>query len=119
MESVDHQLEAILATGVQGAVAVAVWPDTRIEAAAGLADVRTREALTVDHRFRIGSVTKIFVAALVLQLVAEGLRRTSSHMRSWLSARTRVRPPQVMVSVARPLPQHLLSAFGAGFRLPS
>jgi D-alanyl-D-alanine carboxypeptidase len=72
MESVDHQLEDILATGVQGAVAVAVGPDRRIEAAAGLADLRTREALTVDHRFRIGSVTKIFVAALVLQLVAEG-----------------------------------------------
>lgn len=73
MESVDRHLEAILATGVQGAVAVAVGPDARIEAAAGLADLRTREALTVDHRFRIGSVTKIFVSALVLQLVAEGL----------------------------------------------
>jgi D-alanyl-D-alanine carboxypeptidase len=35
--------------------------------------MRTGEALTVDHRFRIGSVTKIFVAALVLRLVAEGL----------------------------------------------
>src|SRR4029450_9876879 len=37
------------------------------------ADLRTGEALTVDHRFRTGSVTKIFVAALVLQLVADGL----------------------------------------------
>lgn len=72
MESADHQLEAILATGVPGAVAVAVGPDRRIEVATGFADLRTSEALTVDHRFRIGSVTKIFVAALVLQLVAEG-----------------------------------------------
>jgi D-alanyl-D-alanine carboxypeptidase len=72
MESVDHQLEAIVATGVQGAVAVAVGPDRRIEVATGFADLRTSEALTVDHRFRIGSVTKIFVAALVLRLVAEG-----------------------------------------------
>lgn len=63
----------MLATGVQGACAVAVGPDRRIEAAAGFADLRTSEALTVDHRFRIGSVTKIFVAALVLQLVDEGL----------------------------------------------
>jgi D-alanyl-D-alanine carboxypeptidase len=45
----------------------------RIEAVTGLADVRTGEALTAEHRFRIGSVTKIFVAALVLQLVADGL----------------------------------------------
>jgi D-alanyl-D-alanine carboxypeptidase len=73
VESVDHQLEAVLATGVQGAVAVAVGPDRLIEAAAGFADLRTSEALTADHRFRVGSVTKIFVAALVLQFVDEGL----------------------------------------------
>ena len=73
MESVRDQLEAIVLTGVPGAVAVALGPDRRIEGAAGFADLRTGEALTVDHRFRIGSVTKIFVAALVLRLVADGL----------------------------------------------
>ena len=71
--SVSDQLDAVVATGVPGAVVVAVGPAGRVEAAAGLADLRTREVLRVDHRFRIGSVTKIFVAALVLQLVAEGL----------------------------------------------
>ena len=73
METVEDQLEAVVATGVPGAVAVAVGPAGRVEAAAGVAELRTGEALTVDHRFRIGSVTKIFVAALVLQLVEEGL----------------------------------------------
>jgi D-alanyl-D-alanine carboxypeptidase len=73
VESVEDQLEAIVATGVPGAVAVALGPNGPVEAAAGFGDLRTGEALTVDHRFRIGSVTKIFVAALVLQLVAEGL----------------------------------------------
>ena len=73
MDSVENQLEAVVATGVPGAVAVAVGSQGRVEAAAGYADVAKGEALTVDHRFRIGSVTKIFVAALVLQLVAEGL----------------------------------------------
>ncbi len=56
-----------------GAVVLAAGPNLRVEAAAGLADVGTGEPLTVDHRFRIGSVTKIFVAALVLQLFDEGL----------------------------------------------
>ena len=51
---------------------VALAAEGRVEAAAGFADVATGESLTVEHRFRIGSVTKIFVAALVLQLVAEG-----------------------------------------------
>jgi D-alanyl-D-alanine carboxypeptidase len=73
VESVGDQLEAVVATGVPGAVAVAVGADTRVEAAAGFADLRKGEAVTVDHRFRIGSVTKIFVAALVLELASEGL----------------------------------------------
>ena len=73
LESVEAQLDAVVATGVPGVVAVAVGPDGHFEAAAGVADLRTGEALTVDHRFRIASVTKIFVAALVLQLVADGL----------------------------------------------
>jgi D-alanyl-D-alanine carboxypeptidase len=73
VETVGDQLEAVVATGVPGAVVVALGAGGRVEAAAGLADLRTGEALTVDHRFRIGSVTKLFVAALVLQLVAEGL----------------------------------------------
>ena len=73
MAAVQDQLEAVVATGVPGAVVVALWPAGRVEAAAGFADVATGESLTVEHRFRIGSVTKIFVAALVMQLVAEGL----------------------------------------------
>jgi D-alanyl-D-alanine carboxypeptidase len=70
---VQDQLEAVLATGVPGVVAVAEGPGGRVEAAAGFADLATGESLTVRHRFRIGSVTKLFVAALVLRLVAEGL----------------------------------------------
>ena len=73
MQSIRDQLDSVVATGVPGAVAVAVGPDGQVEAASGLADLRTGEVITVDDRFRIGSVTKIFVSALVLQLVAEGL----------------------------------------------
>lgn len=73
MARVQDQLEELVATGVPGAVAVAVGPTGRVEAAAGIADLATGEPLTPAHRFRIGSVTKIFVTALVLQLVAEGL----------------------------------------------
>ncbi|GLF96501.1 serine hydrolase domain-containing protein [Streptomyces yaizuensis] len=39
---------------------------------AGVADVRTGERRTHQDRFRIGSVTKTFVATVVLQLEAEG-----------------------------------------------
>ena len=39
---------------------------------AGVADVRTREPLRTDSRWRIASVTKPLVATAVLQLVADG-----------------------------------------------
>lgn len=63
-----QRLEALLTAGLPGVVAVG--PD--FAEAAGVANVETGEPMTTKHRFRIGSVTKIFVAALVLELVAEG-----------------------------------------------
>jgi D-alanyl-D-alanine carboxypeptidase len=42
------------------------------EAAAGLANVETGEQLTPAHRFRVASVSKVFIATVVLQLVDEG-----------------------------------------------
>jgi D-alanyl-D-alanine carboxypeptidase len=38
----------------------------------GVADIRTRRPVTGRHMVRIGSITKVFVATVVLQLVAEG-----------------------------------------------
>lgn len=73
MAAILDQLEALVATGFPGAVAVGHRPSGRFEEAVGKANVATGEPLTAEHRFRIGSVTKVFVAALVLQLVAEGL----------------------------------------------
>jgi D-alanyl-D-alanine carboxypeptidase len=73
MESVQDQLEPIVATGVPGVAVVAAGPGGNVESAAGVANLETGEALTPGHRFRVGSVTKLFVAPLVLQLVAEGL----------------------------------------------
>lgn len=73
MAEIQDQLAAVVETGVTGAVVVASGPRGRVEAAAGVADVATGTPLTPEHRFRIGSVTKIFVAPLVLRLVEEGL----------------------------------------------
>ena len=50
-----------------------VEPDGSVEAAGvGLADVVARRGATADTLFRIGSVSKMFVAMTVLQLVEEG-----------------------------------------------
>ena len=54
--------------GVPGVIVVA----TDWQGAAGVADATSGAPLTLEHRFLIGSVTKTFVAAVVLQLVGEG-----------------------------------------------
>jgi CubicO group peptidase (beta-lactamase class C family) len=73
MTPLDDHVEAVARTGVPGVVAVAARPGFSWERAAGIADAETGAALTTDHRFRIASVTKLFVAAVVLQLVDEGV----------------------------------------------
>jgi D-alanyl-D-alanine carboxypeptidase len=70
--TLDDHLQAVVSAGVPGAVALAAGQDLSWEGAAGVADLDAGTPLTADHRFLIGSVTKTFVAAVVLQLVGEG-----------------------------------------------
>jgi D-alanyl-D-alanine carboxypeptidase len=72
VESLDDHLDAVLRVGVPGAVAVATGSELSLQHAVGVADAKTRAPMTLEHRFRIASVTKLFVATVVLQLVDEG-----------------------------------------------
>ena len=72
MRSLDDHLDAVLDEGVPGAVVLAAGPSSTWEKAAGIADLSIGAPMTPHHRFRIGSVTKTFVATVVLQLVGEG-----------------------------------------------
>jgi D-alanyl-D-alanine carboxypeptidase len=70
--AVQHALDEAVAEGVPGVVAElrdgrGVW-----RAASGAADLADGQRARAEDRFRIGSVTKTFVATVVLQLVAEG-----------------------------------------------
>ncbi|SCG19374.1 D-alanyl-D-alanine carboxypeptidase [Micromonospora echinofusca] len=49
-----------------------ITPDGCWTGATGVRDLRSQAPVPPHARFRIGSVTKVFTAALVLQLVAEG-----------------------------------------------
>ena len=67
-------LDALEKGGIPGAV-VGIWaPDqgTWVEAF-GQADLAEHKSMTVDHKFRIGSITKTATAAIVLQLAGEGV----------------------------------------------
>lgn len=65
-------LQDVVTAGVPGVIArVQDGSETRL-VAAGVADVATGAALRPHARFRVGSITKTFVATVVLQLVEEG-----------------------------------------------
>src|SRR6266536_1518788 len=70
--TLGRHLETVVRSGLPGAVAAAAVPGLSWEGAAGLADVQSGAPLTPDHRFRVGSVMKLFTATVVLKLVEEG-----------------------------------------------
>ncbi len=72
------------ADGPGGAVIVTRNGETVFAGAQGLADVETNTELTPDSVFRIGSVTKQFAAAVVMQLVEEGKVNLDDPMTKYL-----------------------------------
>jgi D-alanyl-D-alanine carboxypeptidase len=76
--------QRIVSAGTPGAV-VYVRDRTGVRAAAaGHADLRKKTPLAPAMSFRVGSVTKSFVAAVVLQLVGEGKLTLADTLDHWL-----------------------------------
>jgi len=67
-------------------VSACVFRDGEVvwERALGLADVAAARPATVDHAYRIGSITKTFTAVLVMQLVDEGRVELDAPLRTYL-----------------------------------
>jgi D-alanyl-D-alanine carboxypeptidase len=70
--------------GAPGALAVVRTPLGILRAQAGLARRRPRTAMAATDRFRVASITKTFVATVVLQLVAEGKLSLDDRVERWL-----------------------------------
>ncbi|WP_329518855.1 serine hydrolase domain-containing protein [Spirillospora sp. NBC_01491] len=75
-------LTALGATGVQARLS---GPDGRNQiATSGVADLTTRRQVSPDGYFRIASVTKTFVATVILQLVGDGELSLDDTVERWL-----------------------------------
>lgn len=70
--AIQAHLDAAVAAGVPGIVWLVRAGSTTITMTAGVADVGKERPIATDDRFRIASISKMFVAAVVLQLVDEG-----------------------------------------------
>ena len=102
--AIDYAAAFSLEAPVPGGVIAVVGLDGEIASAPwGMADLAAGVAMSVEHRFEIGSISKVVTAALVHQLVDEGLidlDRPVVDMLPWLSFGT----PEAPIT-----PRHLLS----------
>jgi D-alanyl-D-alanine carboxypeptidase len=77
--------DAITALGVTGVQARLVTPDGRnLTATSGVADLTTRRPVPRNGYFRIASVTKAFVATVILQLAGDGRISLDDTVEQWL-----------------------------------
>lgn len=74
VDEVRGDLDGLVRSGAVGALATVTDKGASTVVTSGLADIARRAPISVDpsEYVRIGSVTKTFTAAIVLQLVAEG-----------------------------------------------
>ena len=73
LRSLDRQFEEeIRAAGVPGATLAVMQGEEIFEVAAGVINRNTGVETTTDSVFQIGSITKLFTATLIMQLVEEG-----------------------------------------------
>lgn len=79
--ALDAARSSLGAPGIDAAVAL---PDGRVwVGSSGVSDVTTQEALDDRPAFRIGSITKTYVAVVILQLVDEGVLALTDTLDAW------------------------------------
>lgn len=77
-------LDSVVAGGASGALAEFRDGETAWRGVSGVAELGTSRPVAVNGRFRIGSVTKTFVATVVLSLVGRGQLRLADTVEQWL-----------------------------------
>jgi D-alanyl-D-alanine carboxypeptidase len=80
----QKQLDRVVEAGAPGVVGLVRAGERTWQGSSGLGDLRAHRPARAGDRFRIGSVTKSFVATLVLQLVGEGRLRLDDNLERWL-----------------------------------
>ncbi|SEG95220.1 D-alanyl-D-alanine carboxypeptidase [Actinacidiphila yanglinensis] len=83
-DPLQQQVDAIHDTGTVGVLAEVTSPGTRDIARAGTAEMGSGKPMPQNGRFRIGSATKTFTAAVMLQLVSEGRVSLGDTVQRWL-----------------------------------
>jgi D-alanyl-D-alanine carboxypeptidase len=82
--SLQKDADALVAGGVPGVVVITRRGERIGQITAGLANTGAQTPMRAEDRFRTGSLTKTYVATVVLQLVAEGKFALDDSVERWL-----------------------------------
>jgi D-alanyl-D-alanine carboxypeptidase len=82
--ALQKQLDGVVEAGAPGVVALVRTGRQTWQGASGLGDLDAKRPARAGDRFRIGSVTKSFVATMALQLVGEHKLGLDDHLERWL-----------------------------------
>src|SRR3954452_589923 len=80
----QHALDAVVSSGAPGAIALVRDGRRSLRLVSGYENLATRRPMRPRDRFRVGSVTKTFVATVVLQLAGEGTLALDDTVARWL-----------------------------------
>jgi D-alanyl-D-alanine carboxypeptidase len=80
----QRSLDRVVAAGVPGAVVLVRAGGRTTRLTAGYGALRSKRPMRAEDRFRVGSITKSFVATVVLQLVAERRLALEDPVERWL-----------------------------------
>jgi D-alanyl-D-alanine carboxypeptidase len=80
----QRALDELVAAGVPGAVLLVREGDVTLRLASGYGNLKPRTKMRAGDRFRVGSITKAFVATVVLQLADERKLALDDTVERWL-----------------------------------
>ncbi|WP_425314614.1 serine hydrolase domain-containing protein [Streptomyces bicolor] len=83
-EATRKAIEAAVGDGVPGVTVTAKDGHGTWSATAGVGNLKTGKPRSADDRYRVGSITKTFVATVLLQLEAEGRLSLDDTVEQWL-----------------------------------
>ena len=83
-DATRRAIEAVVEDGIPGVTATAKDAHGTWSTTAGVGNIRTGKPRSAADRFRAGSITKSFVATVVLQLEAEGRLSLDDTVEKWL-----------------------------------
>ena len=82
--ALQGDVDAMVAAGTPGAVLFVRHGNQVTRLTGGVAEIATKRAMAAGDSYRIASLTKTYVATVVLQLVGEGKLRLTDAVERWL-----------------------------------